>query len=195
MFLRGREAVSGIAVFLGNPGPRFDNTRHNAGFTVADVLSGRLGVKVNRIKFKSLTAIAPVGGNKVLLLKPQTYMNLSGGAVRQAMNFYKVPLESVVAVSDDVTLPPGKLRIRRSGSAGGHKGLQDIISRCGGEGFPRIKLGVGSPPREEYDMVDWVLSKLEGSDKKLIEESAERAASALEILITQGIEQAMSRFN
>ena len=196
MFLKNKGApISWIAVFLGNPGARYDNTRHNAGFLTADAVEKKTGVKINRIKYKALTATAVIGGSRVYLMKPQTYMNLSGGAVRQAMRFYKVPLSGVVVVSDDVSLPAGKLRIRRRGSAGGHNGLQDIISQCGGEDFPRIKIGVGSPPHEDYDMADWVLSKLSGEDGQLITRAAAQAASALEAIITRGVEQAMSEFN
>ena len=196
MFLKNKGApISWIAVFLGNPGARYDNTRHNAGFLTADAVEKKTGVKINRIKYKALTATAVIGGSRVYLMKPQTYMNLSGGAVRQAMRFYKVPLSGVVVVSDDVSLTAGKLRIRRRGSAGGHNGLQDIISQCGGEDFPRIKIGVGSPPHEDYDMADWVLSKLSGEDGQLITRAAAQAASALEAIITRGVEQAMSEFN
>jgi len=194
-FTRKSASASWIAVFLGNPGTRFENTRHNAGYMAADAVEKRAGVRVNRLKFNSLTNLAALGGQRVLLLKPQTYMNLSGSAVWQAMKFYKVPLSNVIAVSDDVSLPAGKLRIRRRGSAGGHNGLKDIIAKCGGEDFPRIKIGVGGPPHEDYDMADWVLSKLVGDDKKLISEAADRAASALEAIITGGVESAMGKYN
>jgi len=187
--------VSWIAVFLGNPGSRYENTRHNAGYMTADVIAKNKGVKVNRMKFSSLTATVVIDGQRVLLMKPQTYMNLSGGAVSQAMRFHKVPLSNVIAVSDDVSLPVGKLRVRRRGSAGGHNGLRDIIAKCGGEDFPRVKIGVGSPPHEDYEMADWVLSKLSGSDAKLISEAAANAADALELIVTKGAEQAMAKFN
>jgi len=131
----------------------------------------------------------------VLLLKPQTYMNLSGNAVRQAMRFYKLPLDNVIVISDDVSLPPGKLRLRRRGSSGGHNGLRDIILKCGGEDFPRVRIGVGSPPHEDYDMADWVLSKLSKNDSKLISDTALKAAAALELIIMSGIEAAMAEFN
>jgi len=194
-FTKKTAPVSFIAVFLGNPGSRYENTRHNAGYMAADSFEKIAGVKINRIKFNSLTALAALGGQKVFLMKPQTYMNLSGGAVRQAMRFYKVPIGNVVTVSDDVSLPTGKLRIRRQGSAGGHNGLKDIIARCGGEDFPRIKIGVGKPSNDDYDMADWVLSKLTKEDKKLICEAADQAAAALETIINRGVEQAMAEFN
>lgn len=196
MFLRRKAAgISWLAVFLGNPGARFENTRHNAGFMTADAIAKSSGVKIDRLKFNSLTAIADIGGERVLLMKPQTYMNLSGSAVRQAMHFYKVPLDKVLAVSDDVSMPPGKLRIRRSGSAGGHNGLKDIIEKCGGEMFPRIKIGVGASPDKNRDLRDWVLSQLSGEDKKLMEGAASGAAAALEAIVSRGIEAAMGEFN
>ena len=196
MFFKKKTApVSWIAVFLGNPGTRYENTRHNAGFMAADVTAQKAGVKINRIKFSALTSVATIGGQGVLLMKPQTYMNLSGGCVWQAMTFYKVPLENVITISDDVALPPGKLRVRRRGSAGGHNGLKDIIKKCGGEDFPRVKIGVGSPPHEGYDMADWVLAKLSGADGKLVAETAGEASDALETIITQGIDAAMAKYN
>jgi len=196
MFFRSKATpVSWIAVFLGNPGARYENTRHNAGYMTAGTIENATGVKINRLKYNSLTATAELGGQRVLLMKPQTYMNLSGSAVMQAMRFYKVPLGNVIAVSDDVSLPTGKIRVRRRGSAGGHNGLKDIIAKCGGEDFPRIKIGVGSPPHEDYDMADWVLSKLSGDDAKLINEAASIAARALEIVISKGVEHAMAEYN
>ena len=196
MFFKGKaEPVSWIAVFLGNPGARYENTRHNAGFMTADVVGKHAGVSINRIKFSAMTATALLGGQRVLLVMPQTYMNLSGNTVRQAMRFYKVPLSNIVVVSDDVSLPAGKLRVRRRGSAGGHNGLKDIISKCGGEDFPRIRIGVGAPPHEDYDMADWVLSRPAGEDKKLIDEAVSQAAAALEAVIARGVEQAMAEYN
>jgi len=196
MFFRSKlTSVSWIAVFLGNPGLRYENTRHNAGFITADIIANEIGIKINRSKFNSLTATAKLGGQQVLMLKPQTYMNLSGNAVKQAIRFYKTPREKVVVVSDDVSMPAGKLRIRRQGSSGGHNGLRDIIAKCGGEDFPRVRIGVGAPPNEGYDMADWVLSKLGADEKKLISESALKAAAALEMIFMQGIDEAMAKFN
>ena len=184
-----------MAVFLGNPGLRYENTRHNAGFITADIIAQELDVKINRAKFSALTTTVKLGGEQVLLLKPQTYMNLSGSPVKQAMRFYKLPLENIVVISDDVSLPEGKLRVRRRGSSGGHNGLRDIILKCGSEDFPRIRIGVGSPPNAEYDMADWVLSRLSGDDKKLISEAALKAAAALEMIIMKDVEAAMAEFN
>ena len=194
-FRRNITPISWIAVFLGNPGLRYENTRHNAGFIVADIIERETGVKVNRAKFNALSVIAKLGGEQILLFKPQTYMNLSGNSVRQAMRFYKVPLDNVVVISDDVSLPIGKLRIRRRGSAGGHNGLRDIVTKCGGEGFPRVRIGVGAPPHEDYDMADWVLSKLSDEDLKIISDAALHAAAALEMIIERGVEHAMTEFN
>ena len=196
MFFRNKGApVSWIIVFLGNPGARYENTRHNAGFIVADKTAENAGVKINRAKWSSLTNTAVVGLQRVLLMKPQTYMNLSGGPVRQAMRFFSVPLQNVLVVSDDVSLPTGKLRVRRRGSAGGHNGLKDIIKKCGGEDFPRIKIGVGTPPHDDYDMADWVLSKFNDEDSMLISKAASHAFTALETVIAQGIEFAMAEYN
>jgi len=195
MFFRKKLPVAWIAVFLGNPGLRYDNTRHNAGFIAADIIAKEIGVKLNTAKFSALTAVVNLGGHKVLLLKPQTYMNLSGNSVKQAMRFYKIPLKNVIVISDDVSIPEGKLRIRRRGSAGGHNGLKDIIAKCGGEDFPRVRIGVGAPPHEEYDMADWVLSKLTVEERMLISDTALKAAAALEMIVIGGVDEAMAKFN
>ena len=196
MFFKNKGApVSWIIVFLGNPGVRYENTRHNAGFIAADVVANVAGVKINRTKWSALTNTATLNGQRVLLMKPQTYMNLSGGCVRQAMRFFSTPLHNVLVVSDDVSLPVGKLRVRRRGSAGGHNGLKDIISKCGGEDFPRIKIGVGAPPHEDYDMADWVLSKFSDEDGKLVAEAAAHVCEAIEMVISRGIEIAMAEYN
>ena len=194
-FRRNYTPVSWIAVFLGNPGLRYENTRHNAGFITADIIAKEVGAKLNRVKFNALTATIKLGGEQVLILKPQTYMNLSGNPVKQAMRFYKLTLNNVVVISDDVSLPAGKLRIRRRGSAGGHNGLKDIIAKCGGEDFPRIRIGVGAPPHEDYEMADWVLSKLSVEDRKLISNTSLKAAAALEMIIMRGVDAAMAEYN
>lgn len=196
MLLRGNgNGVSWLLVFLGNPGPRYRGTRHNAGFRAAELLEERDGLKIDRLRFRALTARCELGGASVLLMKPQTYMNLSGEAVQAAMRFYKVPLDHVIVISDEVSLPAGKLRVRRSGSAGGHNGLRDIIEKCGGEGFPRIRVGVGSPPVQDYDMKDWVLGALRDADAETVDDAAGRALDAAEMLISQGVDAAMNRYN
>ena len=194
-FGRKTAPVTWIAVFLGNPGARYENTRHNVGYMTADVIGKNTGIKVNRMKFSALTGATVIGEHNVFLMKPQTYMNLSGNAVSHAMKFFRVPLSNVVVVCDDVALPAGKLRVRRRGSAGGHNGLKDIIAKCGGEDFPRIKIGVGAPPHVDYNMADWVLSKLSDKDAKLLAEAADGAAKALVTLIAHGVEQAMAKYN
>jgi len=196
MFFRRKVTpVSWIAVFLGNPGLRYENTRHNAGFMVADIIAEELGTKVNRSKFYALMATVKLADQQVLMLKPQTYMNISGNSVRQAMKFYNVPLENVVVITDDVSLPVGKLRIRRRGSAGGHNGLKDIIAKCGGEDFPRVRIGVGSPPHDEYDMADWVLSRFNSDENKLMSDACQKATAALELIISGEMNAAMAKYN
>lgn len=195
MFFKKSSQAGWIIVFLGNPGMKFENTRHNVGFMAGDELAKKLNVKIDRAKFKALVRQVEIGGEKVLLMKPQTYMNLSGDAVREAMAFYKIPIDHVIVISDDVSLPVGKLRIRRSGSAGGHNGLKDIIAKCGGDGFPRVKVGVGEKPHPDYDMADWVLSAFKGDDLKTINEAVKKAASAAEVIITSGVDKAMAAYN
>lgn len=184
-----------IVAFLGNPGLKYNGTRHNAGFMAADAMEKKLGVSINKMRFKALTQTADIGGKKVLLMKPQTYMNLSGDAIVQAANFYKVPPERVIVVSDETALPIGRLRIRRGGSAGGHNGLKSVIARLGTDQFPRIRLGVGDKPHPDYDMADWVLSAFKGQDAADMELVAKKAADAVECYITEGTDRAMNRFN
>lgn len=195
MFFKKTGPVSWMIVFLGNPGANYTQTRHNAGFMTADILEKNAGIRINRLRFKALTGSGVFAGEKVLFIKPQTFMNLSGDAVSEAMRFFKLPLTQVIVVSDDVTLPVGKIRIRRSGSAGGHNGLKDIIAKCGGEDFPRIKIGVGEPPHLAYDMADWVLSVFTDKEAQLISEAAKVAVSAAETIIKSGIEKAMNIYN
>ena len=184
-----------IVAFLGNPGLKYNGTRHNAGFMAADAMEKKLGVSINKMRFKALTQTADIGGKKVLLMKPQTYMNLSGDAIVQAANFYKVPPERVIVVSDETALPIGRLRIRRGGSAGGHNGLKSVIARLGTDQFPRIRLGVGDKPHPDYDMADWVLSAFKDQDAVDMRDAALRAAHAAECYITDGADRAMNRFN
>ena len=184
-----------IIVGLGNPGKKYEHTRHNMGFLALDLLADKYGIKVDRLKFKALTGEGRIEGKKVLLVKPQTYMNLSGEAVGQAARFYKIPADHVLVVSDDITLPIGAMRIRTKGSAGGHNGLKNIISVLGTEEFPRIRLGVGSPPHPDYDTVDWVLSVFRDQDAVDMAEAASRAADAVECFITQGPEKAMNLYS
>ena len=186
--------VDWLLVCLGNPGDQYENTRHNVGFQVADAVAERHNVPIQRLKFRALTNTITVGEKKVLLMKPVTYMNLSGEAVHEAA-FYKVPPERILVVSDEVALAPGKIRVRRSGSAGGHNGLKNIIAHLGTDQFPRIRVGVGQKPHPDYDMADWVLGKFQGEDKKAVEEAVKRAADAAECLIQEGVDKAMNRYN
>lgn len=192
---RSSGGVEWLLVCLGNPGDPYENTRHNVGFQVADEIAARKDVPVQRLKFRALTNTVELGGAKVLLMKPVTYMNLSGEAAQEAAAFYKVPPERVLVVSDDVALPPGRLRIRKGGSAGGHNGLKNLIQHLGTDQFPRVRVGVGEKPHPDYDMADWVLGKLQGEDKKIMDDAAVRAAQAVECLLSQGIDRAMNQFN
>ena len=195
MLFKKPGGASWLIVFLGNPGPRYEMTRHNAGFMAADAMAREKNLSINKSRFKALTATCDVGGESVLLMKPQTFMNLSGDAVSQAVKFYKIPPEHVIVVSDEISLPIGKLRIRTKGSAGGHNGLKDIIAKLGTDGFPRIRIGVGAPPHPDYDMADWVLSSFKNQDAEDMLAAAARAAEAAQCYISQGADRAMNRFN
>ena len=195
MFSKTSGSVSWLLVFLGNPGPRYDCTRHNAGFMAGDALAAKLGVRIDRVRFHALTAAAEIEGEKVLLMKPQTFMNLSGDAVGEAARFYKIPPEHVLVVSDEVSLPLGKLRIRQKGSAGGHNGLKSVIAALGSDAFPRVRIGVGAPPHPDYDMADWVLSVFRNQDLLDMRDAADRAAEAVVTYVSIGPERAMNRFN
>ncbi len=195
MFFRKPAGISWLVVFLGNPGPKYSGTRHNAGFLTADAVEKRFGVSINRSRFKALTASCEINGEKVLFMKPQTYMNLSGEAVGQAAAFYHLPTDHVLVISDEMSLPVGKIRIRPKGSAGGHNGLKSIISSLGTDEFPRIRLGVGAPPLPDYDVKDWVLSVFRDQDAEAIAHAAEQAAEAIETYIKFGSEKAMNKYN
>ena len=187
--------VTWLVVGLGNIGDQYRRTRHNVGFQVIDKLSEDLHTPVRRLKFKAYTASVTLGGQKVLLMKPTTYMNLSGQAVYEAASFHRVPPEHILVISDEVALPPGALRIRPSGSAGGHNGLKNIIYLLNSADFPRIRLGVGQKPHPDYSMSDWVLGVPKGADREAIDAAVDRAAQAVEWVIRAGPQEAMSRFN
>lgn len=183
-----------LIVGLGNPGKQYAGTRHNAGFDALDHVAGRWGIRVDKAKFDGLCGLGEADGRKVLLLKPQTFMNLSGQAVGKAADFYKIPPERVIVLFDDISLPPGKLRLRKTGSAGGHNGVKSIIARMG-QDFPRVKIGVGEKPRPEYNLADWVLSRMTADERKTMEGRFDDVAGALEMMMKGQFEAAQSRYN
>lgn len=194
-FKRDANGASWLLVCLGNPGDKYENTRHNVGFMVADEVAERCHAPIQKLKFKALTNVLTISGEKVLVMKPVTFMNLSGEAARPAADFYKIPPERVLVVSDDTALPLGKLRIRKGGSAGGHNGLKSVIQQLGTDQFPRLRLGVGGKPHPDYDLADWVLGKLQGEDKKAMDAAVKRAADAIECILAQGMDIGMGKFN
>lgn len=195
MFLKQSSGCDYLIVGLGNPGSKYEGTRHNVGYAALDILAEKLHLKANRVKFQGLMAQGSYQGIKVILLKPTTYMNLSGQSVSAAARFYKIPPEHIIVLSDDISLDPGRLRVRKNGSAGGHNGLKSIISSLGSQEFPRVKIGVGSKPHPDYDLADWVLGTFPKEQKKLMEETYEKAANAALLLMEQGPEAAANKFN
>ena len=184
-----------IIAGLGNPGIDYEKTRHNAGFMAMAALEEKLGISVNNYKFKAKTAVAAVGGKQCLLMKPETFMNLSGEAISQAMNFYKIPIENVLVIFDDISLDVGVMRIRRKGSAGGHNGLKSIIECCGSEDFPRIKIGIGKKPHPDYDLKDWVLGKFTEEERGKLAEVLANVLPAAELIVQGKTSEAMNQFN
>ena len=180
---------------LGNPTAKYAKTRHNAGFDVIDAIADKYGIELNLRKGNAFCGTGYIEGQKVMLAKPQTFMNLSGEAVRPLADYFKIPPERVLVVSDEVALVPGRLRMRASGSAGGHNGLKNIILHLGTENFPRLRVGVGSPPHPDYDMADWVMGVPRGEDAAALEKAEKRAADAIECCVQQGIDRAMNRYN
>ena len=187
--------ITHLVVGLGNPGDKYFYTRHNAGFLAMDYISQKCGATVNRSKFKALVGEATIAGKRVLLMKPQTLMNASGDAVIEAANFYKVPVENIIVLSDDVNLDVGRMRVRKSGSDGGQKGLRSIITRMGSDNFPRIRFGVGKKPHPDYDMADWVLGNLSEEDKKAIFDCFVVGYEGLEKLLLGDVDGAMQICN
>ena len=195
LFGNKSSAVDWLIVGLGNPGQKYEKTRHNMGFLTVDLLAEKQGVKLNKVKFKSAYNILTFAGAKCLVMKPQTYMNLSGEAVREAVQFYKVPADHVLVIYDDVSLPVGKLRVRPTGSAGGHNGIKNIIAHLGTQDFPRVKIGTGAPAGVGADMIDWVIGEPSKAEKKVLLESFERAIDAAACIIEHGCQKAMNDFN
>ena len=184
-----------LIVGLGNVGIQYENTRHNAGFIEIDRLAEKYNLKINRLKFKSNCEEVTVSDKKCLLMKPNTYMNNSGEAVVEAMNFYKIPIENVIVIYDDISLDVGKMRIRRKGTHGGHNGIRSIIDLTGSEDFPRIKIGVGKKPHPDYNLADWVLSKFKPDELKQLQELGDAVCESVELIIKGDIEKAMNRHN
>ena len=184
-----------MIVGLGNPGRQYESTRHNAGSIALDYLAGQENIQVKRLKFQSLCGDGGIRGKRVLLLKPATFMNRSGEAVRDAMAFYKIPPQRVVVLLDDITLPVGAMRIRRSGSSGGQKGMENILYLTGSDEFPRIKIGVGHKPHPDMDLADWVLSRFSPAEAKALEALLPDIREGLELILEGSIEEAMNKYN
>lgn len=189
------QSIDWLVVGLGNPGKKYEGTRHNAGFMAADALAKRLGIRVDRLKFHALIGDGMCGEKRILLAKPQTFMNLSGQAVDEIMQFYKIPPERLLVMCDDISLEPGKLRIRRKGSHGGQNGMRNIIDMVESSDFCRIKLGIGAKPHPDYSLADWVLSHFTVGELKEMEQSASNAAEAAEMIVNGETDKAMNRFN
>ena len=187
--------VEYIVAGLGNPGRQYENTKHNIGYLTVERLAQLGNCKVNRLRFKSLCGETELGGHKVLLLKPSTFMNLSGEAVVQALQFYKLPVTNLIVVCDDVALPPGKLRIRKKGSDGGHNGLKNIIYLTGRDDFPRIRIGVGGKPHQDYDLAQWVLTGFDKDSLPQMHQAVEDACAALEMIVRGNMDNAMNKYN
>lgn len=187
--------VEFIIVGLGNPGKEYEHTRHNAGFLTIDKLCEKYNCKTNKVKYKSLCGDAVISQKRCLIMKPSTYMNNSGQAVVEAMNFYKIPVENVIVVFDDISLEPSFLRIRRKGTDGGHNGIKNIIYLTGKDTFPRIKIGVGKKPHPKYNLADWVLSTFTQDEMKLMDEAFDKAVKAIEMIVDGNIDNAMNSFN
>ncbi len=195
MLFGASKGVEQLIVFLGNPGEQYEHTRHNVAWAVADALAEDLGVPIQRLKFRALTHVCTVGDKRSMLMKPVTYMNLSGEAVGEAARFYKLTPQQVLVVCDDVALPPGKLRLRAQGSAGGHNGLKSIEQHLSSQDYPRLRVGVGAKPHPDFDLADWVLARPQGEDAKAIDDAVARAAKAIPDILKLGVQRAQERVN
>ena len=184
-----------LIVGLGNPGREYEKTRHNCGFRALDILADQLGAEVDKLKFQGLYGQVNYNGTKVFLLKPQTYMNLSGRSVLQLSAYFNIPPQNIIVMFDDISLEPGRLRIRPNGSAGGHNGIKSIIQEVGSQEFPRVKIGVGAKPNPNYDLADWVLSTFSASEEKALAVALDNAAKAALTIIDHGVPEAANRFN
>lgn len=184
-----------LIVGLGNPGGKYEITRHNAGFLCADLFAESMNTEIKRLKYHALTAEVNIDGHRCLLMKPQTFMNNSGEAVGEAAKFYKISAEKVIVMFDDISLPIGKLRVRRKGSAGGHNGIKSIISHLGSENFPRVKIGVGAKPNPDYDLADWVLTNFKKEDFPALKEAMVNAGEAVKLIVNGNTDKAMNLYN
>lgn len=188
-------AVEYIVAGLGNPGRQYENTRHNAGFIALDKLADKYNCNVSKMKYKALIGDCTIAGKRTLLMKPQTFMNLSGEAVVQAMSFYKIPPENVIVLFDDISLDVGRMRIRRKGSDGGQKGMRSIIELSGSSLFPRVKIGIGEKPNPNWQLADWVLSRFTAAERESLDKVTDNACGAVEYIIAGNIDKAMADFN
>lgn len=200
LFMRKTQSLSVgapefLVVGLGNPDKKYTFTRHNSGFLCVDMLAEKYGFAVNKLKFKSLLGDAEIGGHRCLVLKPQTFMNLSGEAVRDAAQFYKISPERIIVLFDDISLDVGKIRIRRKGTDGGHNGIKNIIYHLNSDRFPRVKIGVGKKPHPDFDLADWVLSEFKKDEEEPLKEALEHACAALELMLDGKIDEAMNQYN
>ena len=193
--LFGRSGCDWMVVGLGNPGKEYEKTRHNVGFRSVELVAGQLKTKIDKVKFKALTRMVNHQGKKILLVEPQTYMNLSGAAVSALATYYKVKPDHILVIFDDISLPVGRIRVRKDGSAGGHNGIKSIIQSLGTDQFPRVKVGVGAKPHPDYDLADWVLSKFSAQEEKDLAPALDHAAQAALMVLDQGTEKAASAFN
>lgn len=191
----GKKSESWLIVGLGNPGKEYEKTRHNCGFRAIDMLARTLGCKIDKAKFQGLYTQVTYKGRKLFLLKPMTYMNLSGKSVLQLSAYYQIPPQRIIVLFDDISLEPGRLRIRSDGSAGGHNGIKSIISELSSQDFPRVKIGVGAKAHAEQDLADWVLSGFSASEEKALVSALERAADAALCIMDSGVPEAANRYN
>ncbi len=187
--------IQWVIAGLGNPGAKYDGTRHNVGFLALDLLAQELGITVNRSRFKALCGEGTIDGQRVVLMKPQTFMNLSGEATREALSWYKVPIERLIVLHDDISLAPGRIRVRAKGSDGGHNGLKSIIYQHGSDAFPRVKIGVGMPPRADYDMPAWVLGTFDQADGRAVTDAIRRSVAAAREIVLHGTAAAANLYN
>lgn len=194
-FSKSSGGMEFLIVGLGNPGGKYEMTRHNAGFLTLDALAAQENFKINKLKFHALLCDTKIGSHRCLLMKPQTFMNNSGEAVRAAAEFYKIPSEKIIVIYDDISLGVGKLRIRRKGSHGGHNGIKSIISQLNSDEFPRIKIGVGAKPHPDYDLADWVLSEFKKEEYDALKKAVYNAAESIRLITDGEIDEAMNKYN